>query len=202
MGLGKTVEIMGLMLMNRFQASHKRKSSELNDVVNLPDKALRLKVKCICHKNDNKKGTLISCTQCSTTQHLKCVFQRKTTQSDIQDYLCPYCWKTSEKIVEGKTTIIVTPSSITTQWRDEFQRHISDNSFKTLMYTGISDGWVSPRELTKYDAVITDFNTLSRELYFCKIEERSLRHDKKFDYPASPLTSVLWWRGMDKQIIL
>lgn len=64
------------------------------------------------------------------------------------------------------------------------------------MYNGISSGWISPSEIAKYDAVITDFNTLSKELYFSDTSssDRALRHDKKFEYPPSPLTSIRFWR--------
>jgi E3 ubiquitin-protein ligase SHPRH len=62
------------------------------------------------------------------------------------------------------------------------------------MYKGISNGWVSPTELSTYNVVITDFTTLSKELYFASSADRSLRKDKKFEYPLSPLMCVRWWR--------
>lgn len=193
MGLGKTVEILALILMNPLRAGTKRKAIEMEDEDKLPAQMSKI-VKCICHsKNRIKK--MITCENCFTAQHDKCVFQGEITQEDRNSYMCPFCWKLEGKIVDAKTTIIVTPASIKSQWKDEIQRHISDKSFKTLTYTGISNGWVSPTELAKYDAILTDFNTLSKELYFSDTSnDRSLRHGKKFEYPPSPLTSVRWWR--------
>ena len=193
MGLGKTVEILALMLMNPRRMGKKRKASEMEGDVKLPVPMSR-NVKCVCHEN-NRIKKMVTCKTCQTAQHIKCVFQGEVTEEDRDNYTCPFCWKFGGQLVEAKTTIIVTPSSIKSQWKDEIQRHISDKSFKTLIYTGISNGWVAPTELAKYDAVLTDFNTLSKELYFSDLtNDRSLRHGKKFEYPPSPLTSVRWWR--------
>jgi E3 ubiquitin-protein ligase SHPRH len=193
MGLGKTVEILALMLMNPRRMGTKRKVSEIEDTEKAPVPMSR-NVKCICH-NNNRIKNMITCENCSTAQHIKCVFQKEVTQDDRDSYLCPFCWKLEGKLIDAKTTIIVTPASIQSQWNDEIQRHISDKSFNTLTYTGISNGWVSPTELAKYDVVLTDFNTLSKELYFSDIRnDRALRYGKKFEYPPSPLTSVCWWR--------
>lgn len=193
MGLGKTVEILALMLMNPRRSGTKRNFSELEKEDKSPVTMSR-NVKCVCYKTNRIKN-MITCEKCSTAQHIKCVFQSEVTQEDRDSYLCPFCWKLEGRLVEGKATIIVTPASIKSQWKDEIQRHISDKSFKTLVYTGISNGWVSPTELAKYDAVLTDFATLSKELYFSDLtNDRSLRHGKKFEYPQSPLNSVRWWR--------
>ncbi|CRL06169.1 CLUMA_CG018880, isoform A [Clunio marinus] len=195
MGLGKTVEIIALMLMNP-RKGVKRGAEEIEDVVEMQSKKPELK--CICFKNvmkqklPNKK--LIRCIQCLCYQHLKCVFSHDVTEESFQSYICPFCWKSSGRIIQSSATIIVTPLSIKSQWKDEIMRHVSDKSFKTLMYDGITHGWVSPTELATYDAVITDFTTLSRELYFAETFDRSLRHSKKFEYPTSPLACVQWWR--------
>ena len=181
--------------LNPRRMNVKRKADQMEDIENkIEVKSKNAKIKCICHKITNKKN-LIKCSLCSTSQHLKCVFKQSiVSDEEVREYLCPLCWKSSQKPVEAKTTFIATPASIKSQWKDEINRHISDKSFKVLMYDGIANGWVSPTELAKYDAIITDFNILSKELYFSETSSRSLRHDKKFEYPPSPLCFVRWWR--------
>lgn len=198
MGLGKTVEVIGLMLMNPRRSGTKRTIFEVEGAQGKQAEGKRtLNIKCVCHKgNDKKKMDLVACTTCEFEQHVQCVFQREITEEDRATYMCPFCWKSTGCVQEASTTIIIMPASLKSQWRDEINRHVSYTNFKTLMYEGVSHGWVSPSELVKYDAVITDFNTLNKELYFSDRpnESRSLRHGKKYDYPPSPLTSVKWWR--------
>lgn len=205
MGLGKTVEMIGLMLMN---PKPKRKAIVLNNddedsgISTMENEPLKKMIKifntikCMCNKQNKRQDVkkLISCTNCWYQQHIKCVFQREITNEDRDCYMCPFCWKASERIIEAKTTIIVTPAAIKSQWQDEIKRHINDENFKVLIYEGINKCWVSPVELAKYDAVLTDFNILSQELYFAETISRELRHDKKFENPPSPLSSVLFWR--------
>lgn len=198
MGLGKTVEIIGLMLMNPRCSGIKRKRDELEDEVAIKIETKEICVRCICHNVKKIDSHLISCSICSTEQHRSCVgildLAGNTSDADTE-YVCPFCWKSSKEIIESKTTIIVTPASIKSQWKEELERHIIDKSFKVFIYEGISSGWVSPTELVKFDAILTDFNTLSKELYFSDPigNSRSRRHKKKFEYPPSPLTSIRFW---------
>lgn len=196
MGLGKTVEVIGLMLMNPFSRAVKRKFNEVEpEAVDTPKINRTSSIRCICHETKTKSD-LICCTKCSTRQHRSCVFKQQFTETDDVIYVCPFCWKSSKEIIDSKTTIIVTPTSIKHQWEQELQRQIADKSFKTYIYEGISTGWVSPTELVKFDAILTDFNTLSKELYFSDrvATSRSLRNEKKFEYPPSPLTSIRFYR--------
>lgn len=132
MGLGKTVEVIGLMLMNPRRAGIKRKLELTEESEENTSAPTPLVIKCICHKKKSQ-GNLIMCKLCSTSQHVDCVFQQEMTEEDRSDYKCPFCWKTTEEIIDSSTTIIVMPSSIKAQWKDEFSRHIADKSFKTLM---------------------------------------------------------------------
>lgn len=197
MGLGKTVEILGLIMMNPLKSGLKRPVEVLEE--NLDPVELPVVIRCICHKNaktKKDKRTLVICRCCRTYQHESCVFQKDTLRGDQSLYRCPLCWKTENKVIESKTTFIVTPASIKNQWKDEILKHIADKSFKTKFYEGISSGWVGPNELSQYDVIITDFHILSRELYFSdtNTNDRSRRAEKKFEYPPSPLTYVKWWR--------
>lgn len=192
MGLGKTVEVISLLLMNPRKLKRKFEEVEDSNIIFETSTKQSGRVKCICQSQKSKKK-MIDCTSCQTRQHKSCVLRYEISLED--DYMCPFCWKASGKFVESQTTLIVTPSSIKNQWKEEIQKHVADTSFKTLMYSGIGSGWISPNEMAKFDVIITDFNTCSRELYFCgETGDRSLRHDKKFEYPPSPLKAINFWR--------
>ncbi|KAL7038671.1 hypothetical protein ACKWTF_009651 [Chironomus riparius] len=197
MGLGKTLEMITLILMNTTKRGKKRHFEEdmTEEVLERLKPTKKHKVKCVCHSDKKKSmSNMIICKNCFNAQHITCVFQRNITEDDKCNYLCPHCWKSSEKIIQSSTTIVITPLSIKNQWTSEFKRHIADKNFKVLSYNGISNGWISPDELATYDCVVTDFNTLSKELYFTETIDRQLRGAKKFEYPPSPLIHVNWWR--------
>lgn len=201
MGLGKTVEMITLILMNPRPQEQDQVEVEKMDIEDIPLKQIKALnptkktvVKCICHKKKMSEipKDLIVCSQCHFAQHKLCV--RGDKVGDIYSYICPICWKSTNRIVDSRTTIIVSPTSIKSQWHSEILRHIDDENFKVLVYDGISNGWVSPEEIAKYDVIVTDFNTLSKELYFAESVDRELRKAKKFEYPPSPLVHVKFWR--------
>ncbi|KAG5680655.1 hypothetical protein PVAND_010149 [Polypedilum vanderplanki] len=200
MGLGKSVEMITLVLMNARNKGTKREREEDNEIT--PEILTKLKptkksiIKCPCFKESKRKHatTLVICTKCFTAQHIKCAFMREITDEDRYDYTCCYCWKQPNKLIDVNTTIIVSPTAIKKQWENEIKRHVCDKDFKVLAYNGISNGYISPKEIGKYDCIITDFNTLNKELYFTDIVKRNFRHDKKYEYPRSPLLNVRWWR--------
>ncbi|XP_029716556.2 E3 ubiquitin-protein ligase SHPRH [Aedes albopictus] len=188
MGMGKTVEILGLMLYNR---KRKRKLQELEVGVNRCDETVQEKtVRCICTKTSKKK--LIACMKCNLLQHKKCVL--KHSEEQPKKYICPECWR-SEPLVETGTTIIVSPVSIKMQWASEINKHINDPTFKIFIYEGVSNsGWISPTDLARYDVVLTDYNVLKTEIHFTAENERTSRHEKRFLRPVSPLPLIRWWR--------
>ncbi|XP_058831485.1 E3 ubiquitin-protein ligase SHPRH [Topomyia yanbarensis] len=186
MGMGKTVEMLGLMLYNR---KKKRKLQELETeqtFLKVPEGEL----KCVCNKVSLRN--LIACQKCGLQQHRKCVL--KHVANEPGRYICPECWR-SEPLTEAGTTIIVSPVSIKMQWASEISKHISDKSFKFFVYDGVAQsGWISPADLAEYDAVLTDYNVLKTEIYFTNAVARTSRHEKRFLSPVSPLPLVRWWR--------
>lgn len=77
-------------------------------------------LKCVC-RNVDSQIPVLTCTMCSTQQHEQCIFRRAVTADDRANYVCPFCWKSSGKIIDAKTTIVVMPPSIKSQWKDEIQ---------------------------------------------------------------------------------
>lgn len=105
MGLGKTVEVIGLMLMNPRKAGIKRKREETESDIKANAKPT---IKCICHGSDKKKEpkkSLVRCTHCHTSQHVDCVFQGEVQEDDRETYICPFCWKSEDMIIDARTTV-------------------------------------------------------------------------------------------------
>ena len=199
MGLGKTVEMLDLILMNprrNLKRKHdddcKEEAHEMCDIDDSMDN-FQPTLKCICGKSSNKnEDQLLTCSKCKNLQHENCVNKKK---DQLTSYICPNCWKISNTIVESGCTIIVTPSTIKHQWKDEIAKHINKTNFKVLIYEGLSKGgWISPTELKDYDVIITDYNILKQELYYFDSQGKSLRKKSVFDYPPCPLVYIKWWR--------
>ncbi|CAO1380733.1 unnamed protein product [Diamesa hyperborea] len=199
MGLGKTVEMLDLILMNPRRNLKRKHDHDSKEEVNeslCNDESMnnfKPKLKCICGKSSMKeKHKLLTCSKCKNLQHERCVNNKK---DQLTSYICPNCWKSSNTIVDSGCTIIVTPSTIKHQWKDEITKHICKSNFKVLIYEGLSKGgWISPMELKDYDVIITDYNILKQELHYFKSQGKSLRRESLFDYPPCPLVSIKWWR--------
>lgn len=126
MGLGKTVEMLDLILLNRrnlsvtqpnqLEASHGQNEDQSEPTLC-----------CLCP--EKKLTDTVQCTRCFMFQHRTCVSQRDTPVTPDAQYKCPTCWQTEEPL-EAKTTFIVSPTSIKLQWRDEVIKHIGDENFK------------------------------------------------------------------------
>ncbi|XP_053674270.1 E3 ubiquitin-protein ligase SHPRH [Anopheles nili] len=207
MGMGKTVEMLGLLLLNRrapkgikrdvsqtnFTPKNtkntikRRKASESNDSEDYAE------LRCLC-LSTGRKNT-VECHKCGLLQHRKCVLKHHTPgQGNKLKYMCPECWRT-KPLVESGATIIVSPASIKYQWESEIRKHITDPNFRMFVYNGItSGGWISPADLASYDVVLTDYSVLRPEIYFVAENARFSRHEKRFLSPATPLTMVRWWR--------
>ncbi|CAO1410529.1 unnamed protein product [Diamesa serratosioi] len=202
MGLGKTVEMLDLILMNPRRNLKRKHDPEreqeldtliCNTEISTGSIEEKLKLKCICGKTSKSNNKLLlTCSKCKNFQHEDCVNKNK---DQLTTYICPNCWKLSDTIIDSGCTIIVTPSTLKHQWKDEIEKHISKVNFKVLMYEGLSKGgWISPMELKDYDVIITDYKTLQSELYYFESQSKNLRQQKKFVYPPCPLVSIKWWR--------
>lgn len=153
-------------------------------------------VLCVCGSTEPGSSQLISCEKCHKQQHTICVHYN-LNDSLRWPYYCPHCWKDQEPI-ESKTTLIITPSSISGQWVEEIRRHIRDR-FNILVYQGVhGQGYHQPFTLARnYDIIITTYEVLRKELYFAQVttgEKRTRRKPAVYMAPPSPLLSVRFWR--------
>lgn len=124
MGLGKTVEMLDLILLNRRHVLENHQHIQMDEYreQNAPQE-----LRCLCSKR--MLSNTVQCSRCFMLQHRACVSQRDTPTTPDAQYKCPTCWQT-EPPLEAKTTFIVSPTSIKLQWRDEVIKHVSDENFK------------------------------------------------------------------------
>ena len=198
MGLGKTVEMLSLILCNENKIELQDKTINTNDIDldDIPLKYVRQNtennVQCICFKT--LKTDLITCSKCYKIQHKECVYKNNKSFKTNKKYLCPSCWK-YENPVNSSATIIITPCSIKYQWQSEVIKHIKKNNFNMLIYDGVSTtGWINPDILAQYDIVVTDYNVMKTELHHTHINEKKLRHERRYMKSITPLPLVKWWR--------
>jgi hypothetical protein len=90
---------------------------------------------CICGGN-NTDGVTVECSKCKRMQHAGCL-NYNLEDPWRGDYICPLCW-TKEVPVPSKATLIITPSSISYQWIEEFGKHLKEIKLKMHVYKGIS----------------------------------------------------------------
>ncbi|KAI0852233.1 SNF2 family N-terminal domain-containing protein [Daldinia vernicosa] len=94
-------------------------------------------------------------------------------------------------------TLIVTPTTLRNQWVSEFKKHAPH--LRGMVYEGLKgvseDEQRFVSELVKKDVVITTYNVLQAEIHYAaEPPDRSMRHQRKYHRPKSPLTQISWWR--------
>ncbi|XP_077487970.1 E3 ubiquitin-protein ligase SHPRH isoform X1 [Amblyomma americanum] len=213
MGLGKTVEFLACILhhpMPSFDPASAEASDtdeyELSDgddpmAEDLADLPQGTRVQCLC--GGLALGTaveeVVRCPCCRAYYHLECTASGGLAPG--AKYLCPHCWvDPAKEKMRVKTTLIVSPSSISFQWLEEIERHQKDWGLHIMEYKGVqSDGFVSPLTFARYDVVLTTYEVLRKEANFTDLPHSSnadtrLRKPRKFQHPPCPLTALHWWR--------
>ncbi|CAG9815357.1 unnamed protein product [Phaedon cochleariae] len=144
-------------------------------------------VQCICGST-SEEGT-VECDCCGKYQHQECLGYKKS----LGRYLCPQCWM-NEPLLESGATLIVTPATLRAQWCKEICRHLQGD-LKVLQYDGFNATPVYPTQLKQYHIVVTTYNVLQNELRLTENGQAiSLRRERKYSHPGSPLTRIKWWR--------
>ncbi|KAI0012858.1 SNF2 family N-terminal domain-containing protein [Xylariaceae sp. FL0662B] len=94
-------------------------------------------------------------------------------------------------------TLIVTPATLKNQWLSEFSKHAPH--LHVMMYEGLKglkggEGEVVT-ELVEHDVVITTYNVLQAEIHYAEAPpSRSMRYERRYQRPMSPLVQISWWR--------
>ena len=150
-----------------------------------------VQVRCVCgamEDDPDYQGLWVSCEVCHKWSHAYCVGIKQNCK-EAPDFICPHCHaaKAGEKIPGvSKTTLIVVPSTILQQWRDEVLKHVrknddnndgnDDNKFDILVYEGQpqtaslgqkavhAKNVVTSHKLAECDIVITTYDVLRAEI--------------------------------------
>ncbi|KAK9480907.1 SNF2 family N-terminal domain-containing protein [Lipomyces japonicus] len=109
-----------------------------------------------------------------------------------------------EQVIKTKTTLIITPSSIHKQWIEEFQKHAP--SLSVYVYHGAAinpEKRITHEVLMNYDAVLTTYSVISREIHFAKpLPTRAMRQERKYAPFRSPLVALEFWRVLLDEVQL
>ena len=212
MGLGKTIETLACIM------SHPNTSVEQEqlDFSRSLDSTLRseeeleqeTRIRCYCGPADKpNRQERVQCEQCSFWQHASCV-----SWSLEGPYRCPNCCFQAKLKVPSHTTLIISPTPIIEQWRQEILQRTKSASLKVLIYDGISkierktqlgsprkEGHfvVLPQHLAEYDIVLTSFDVLRTDLRHSFVRENVSRRENREERYRSlptPLIGLKWWR--------
>lgn len=167
MGMGKTVEVISLILARPFPTPEQLERQYLDpeltpgtapgapSVTNITKST---NLKCYCTPSARKAAPLrnslvVTCRYCSTSQHLACVGYDFKLPDPL--YACPDCGsqardekELSEKErddpvlrrmpVEVGATLIVCPDTILPQWESEMRRHVVPGQIRYTVFRGKS----------------------------------------------------------------
>ena len=186
-------------------------------------------VQCPCGAKDDDAydGLWIACEKCETWMHARCVGLCSNPQQErhlmglspealerkLHGFTCGKCIAAHASATVDVTcgaTLVVCPSAIIEQWRDEIELHVRPGSLKVIMYEGQSSkcvaggtmkGVFSAKELAEADIVFTTYDTLRAEIdidtangHGLEGAERARRYKRKYEVVPTPLTRLKWWR--------
>ncbi|KAL1880224.1 hypothetical protein VTK73DRAFT_6052 [Phialemonium thermophilum] len=97
-------------------------------------------------------------------------------------------------------TLLITPSTLLDQWLSELERHAPH--LKVMHYPGsriLGKNHITEEEmvqlLSAHDVVVTTFEVLRYEVHMAiEPPPRSIRRERKYERPKSPLVQLSWWR--------
>ncbi|KAI8609158.1 SNF2 family N-terminal domain-containing protein [Chytriomyces sp. MP71] len=211
MGLGKTVETLALI------SAHKASEVSfppvnLDNVFSLPDSdtVSSMKQCIICESTVRRKDMPVECILCTAWLHPTCVVppdsnsvlnasastlpqKKRKKHTPPPEYRCTLCTSHGD-LLPTAATLIITPSSILSQWQSETKRHAPH--LRTRTYNGRhARDPASAQELSATDIVFTTYDVLQREVHLAMGDStRSRRRVRAYARAGSPLTRVRWWR--------
>ncbi|KAK3326314.1 SNF2 family N-terminal domain-containing protein [Apodospora peruviana] len=105
-----------------------------------------------------------------------------------------------QQVLTTSATLIITPSTLLDQWLSELDRHAP--ALRVLYYPGLKKATKTKDEevalvkrMAQQDVVITTYETLRSEIWLAtEAPQRSMRGEKQYERPKSPLVQLSWWR--------
>lgn len=220
MGLGKTVEILALVLLNprerlnesrggaEVKANHIEKeiiddekqrvgtASDMNGITNVTVKH---------DQHDNPRTQLADDAEVGTHANGSTKMEKlsetavpihKLSADLVYD---PFLGRT---VLKAKTTLIISPTAICSQWVSEIRRHAP--SLKVTTYKGKKSkgGAMTPQEMASYDIIVTTYPVIATEFHYAffdpgarrtrNVDQRS--QDQGLRELQSPLVQIQFWR--------
>lgn len=111
-------------------------------------------------------------------------------------HYCKNCIDSSWKKTEtpNGTTLIIVPSQILSQWRDEIQLHVRSGALRVLVYSGVIKRLILAEQLARYDVILTSYDVLRGEINHLEEGNRILRNKKKYRTIGTPMIQNKWYR--------
>lgn len=120
-------------------------------------------------------GLWVQCSECLAWQHGPCCGFPKRAPSG--NFSCQQCLrkKASVKVTQPcGTTLIICPTPILAQWKEEINRHVQPGALKVIVYEGQpqprpgqtwSTNIITAADLAAADIVFTTYDVLKKDLY-------------------------------------
>lgn len=175
MGLGKTVEMLALILLNR------RKLEQTpvihKNIIMVPEASVASPSDSSYAKSDSSVSN----------------FSRDSSQEPSLDAKDMDIDQAPEvKRIQSGATLIITPPSILHQWADEIENHAP--TLNTYIYSADSHKTITAEQLAQYDIVLSTYHVLSREINYVQEHDRSRRYERVYTPRKSPFMLIDWWR--------
>ena len=235
MGLGKTVEILALVLGNRYKgpkptfadttttttttASRKSAAAGAKE----PEEE---RIDCVCGAfhldpttGSEYEGLWVQCSTCLAWQHGACVGFGNARRPPKDDFYCQPCLRARAAVQVTQpcgTTLVVCPTPILAQWRDEIDCHLVPGVLKVITYEGQPQPGagrarqqpklVTAEDLAAADIVLTTYDVLRGDLnHQPNVGEEEdaaaggvasglRRRRRKYEVMPTPLTRLHFWR--------
>ncbi|KAF9356213.1 hypothetical protein BGX34_010028 [Mortierella sp. NVP85] len=164
MGLGKTVEVLALILLNR-------------RIMDTPVPASVTLGSCFVEQSFSESHQDNS-TRPEASPSTSCRKEVKVSEG--------------ASLIESSATLIITPLSIIYQWASEIENHAPN--LRVFIYDERAHEQTTAEQLAKYDVVLTTYTVLSKEVNYTNQCDRPRRHERQYVPRKSPFIQIEWWR--------
>lgn len=203
MGLGKTIEVTGLVVAHKRGLLFPEAPTELN-----PEGK---EVKCLeCdeymmkgpvkRKRNTTQSKVAECRECRRVVHFGCLDASKARKGYVCGDCCEICLEfTSGEAMKSNATLVVVPTILLPQWKDELERH-GPSDLDVVVFDGIfgSTGYQPLHRMRAADIVLTTYTALQSDIHVVKHMEatssRGRRHKRQYYHTPTPLLALDWWR--------
>ncbi|KAG0366215.1 hypothetical protein BGZ54_005672 [Gamsiella multidivaricata] len=165
MGLGKTVEMLALIVLNRRKLDLPQVSVGASETQVLEQQLSE------AHLDDP--------TRAETAANRRSGNNSKSSTAETP-------------LIKSAATLIITPLSIMHQWAGEIENHAP--SLRVFIYEESAHERITAEELAQYDIVLTTYPVLSKEVNYTTHYDRPRRYERLYVPRRSPFVQIDWWR--------